>query len=438
MQHQKQRKIKSSLSRRDPGVNVSPKLVGLFTILLLAFFFIYILVFHAVLHYNDEPVVAVPVAAAVPVVAVTDHKGAAETHVRERHVFETKYASTGKETLVLKTPEGDIKIVLLPSLSKESSDYIRAMAANAGLCNPCNLYETEKSAGILRGILTNKDIPVPKVKGTCPPGSEGVVNDCPYTNKNCRCHGPVMTRGMVAWAAGETGPDFFISNDERPALSLGTQHTVWGEIEDEDSLAIVNHIIMDLPTKHLGSLNYLEKPLHIEIAMEIDAPLPISEQVRERQVVETKNTETLVLRTKEGDIKIDLLPAFSKESSDYIRAIVADASHCTPCNLYRAEKPGILQGVLTNKNIPVPTAKGTCPQGSEGVANNCPKWDEKCGCHGPVMTRGLVAWAAGETGPDFFISNYEKPGVWWGTQHTGEFASAGIVTTVSSFQKYIV
>jgi hypothetical protein len=253
MQQQKQRKIKSSLTRRDPGDLLSPKLVSIFAILLLAFFSIYILVFHAILHHkSDEPVtisVAVPVP--VPTGAANDKNGAANAvltnqnhqqhaavpvhddkkaqplpiskQVRERKV-ETKNAVTGTETLVLKTAEGDIKISLLPDLSKESVDYIRAMVADAGNCSPCNLYRAEKP-GILQGVLTNKDIPVPTVKGTCPRGSEGVSNDCPDWDKSCGCHGPVLTRGMVAWAAGATGPDFFISNYEKPALFWGTQHT---------------------------------------------------------------------------------------------------------------------------------------------------------------------------------------------------------------------
>jgi hypothetical protein len=243
MQHQKQRNIKSSMSRRDPGELLKPKLVGTFAILLLAFFFVYILAFHAILHSNsDEPVqVAEPVAVAVPVAAVNEHhQQHAAVHdvkkakpfpmskgVRERQVVvETKKAVDVTETLVLKTAEGNIKITLLPDLSKESIDYIRAMVADASNCSPCNLYRAEKP-GILQGVLTNKEIPVPTVKGTCPRGSEGVPNDCPDWDKTCGCHGPVMTKGMVAWAAGATGPDFFISHYEKPALFWGTQHTAW-------------------------------------------------------------------------------------------------------------------------------------------------------------------------------------------------------------------
>lgn len=254
MQLQKQRKIKSSISRRDPGETLSPKLVNLFAILLLTFFFIYILAFHAVLHSSDEPVaVPVPIGemhgnnrAAEAALTNENHQQHAAVHddkkvqralpmlddmkermkqVRERQDAETeKAAAARKETLVLITTEGDIKINLLPDLSKESVDYIRAMVADSGHCSPCNLYRAEKP-GILQGVLSNKEIPIPTVKGTCPQGSEGVPNACPDWDQSCGCHGPVLTKGMVAWAAGATGPDFFISNYEKPALFWGTQHT---------------------------------------------------------------------------------------------------------------------------------------------------------------------------------------------------------------------
>jgi hypothetical protein len=40
-----------------------------------------------------------------------------------------------------------------------------------------------------------------------------------------------------------------------------------GEIQDEESMKVVNHIIMELPSKNHGGLTFLEKPLHIDIAM---------------------------------------------------------------------------------------------------------------------------------------------------------------------------
>jgi hypothetical protein len=122
------------------------------------------------------------------------------------------------------------------------------------------------------------------------------------------------------------------------------------------------------------------------------------------------------------------------------------AVKCSPCNLYRAEDSGILQGILKNEQVPTVQQRGKCPKGSESVSNNCPDWDKQCGCHGPIMTKGMlrpgcdwprrqiwlmlcsfhssflsigmVGWAGGGTGPDFFIDDYEDPAKFWGTQHT--------------------
>eukprot|EP00533_Pseudo-nitzschia_delicatissima_P016755 CAMPEP_0197283674 /NCGR_PEP_ID=MMETSP1432-20130617/25052_1 /TAXON_ID=44447 /ORGANISM="Pseudo-nitzschia delicatissima, Strain UNC1205" /LENGTH=330 /DNA_ID=CAMNT_0042750667 /DNA_START=69 /DNA_END=1060 /DNA_ORIENTATION=- len=132
----------------------------------------------------------------------------------------------------------------------------------------------------------------------------------------------------------------------------------------------------------------------------------------------------LVLVTKHGNIKITLRPDLSQGSVDYIYKIVesygGNGKRCMHCNFYRAEKPGIIQGIMANKEVvPVNSVRGSCPPGAASVKNNCPEWDEHCGCHGPVMTRGSVAWAAGDSGgPDFFIDAYPNPADWWGTQHT--------------------
>ena len=127
--------------------------------------------------------------------------------------------------------------------------------------------------------------------------------------------------------------------------------------------------------------------------------------------------QTLVLTTKLGDIRIVLRPDLSKESVEYMHETVQTGCH--RCHLYRAEQPGVLQGVLegaaTNSSR-VP--RGECPAGHDHIQNSCPPEDASCGCHGPIMTRGMVAWAAGRSGPDFFINDYPQPSTWWGTVHT--------------------
>ena len=143
----------------------------------------------------------------------------------------------------------------------------------------------------------------------------------------------------------------------------------------------------------------------------------VTKQQIRGELEEQKQKEVLQLTlTNVGTIKIVLRPDFSQESVEYIHKIVQQG--CGRCNFYRAEQPGILQGVVAQKSVPIPTVKGSCPAGYETVKNDCPEWDPHCACHGPVMERGHVAWAAGVTGPDFFINNYKEPAKWWGTQHT--------------------
>jgi hypothetical protein len=125
--------------------------------------------------------------------------------------------------------------------------------------------------------------------------------------------------------------------------------------------------------------------------------------LRAAQELIQERKETLVLTTALGQIKITMRTDLSEGSVDYINRLIASGT-CNRCNFYRAEKPGILQGVMANKDVPTNQIRGNCPSGVESVKNDCPPWDAQCGCHGPVMTKGAVAWAAGQAGgPDFFL-----------------------------------
>jgi hypothetical protein len=172
-----------------------------------------------------------------------------------------------EETLVLSTSVGDLRIVLRPDLSNESVDYVKQVVRDSE-CSPCNLYRVEEP-GIVQGILKNPRIAIPTVKGPCPNDGEAVdvPNDCPDWDKSCGCHGPVMTHGMVGWAAGATGPDFFVDAYQRPARWWGTQHTVWGQIMDEASWSVID-AIWRLPSKRQGDLTYLVDPLHFDLRIE--------------------------------------------------------------------------------------------------------------------------------------------------------------------------
>jgi cyclophilin family peptidyl-prolyl cis-trans isomerase len=136
------------------------------------------------------------------------------------------------------------------------------------------------------------------------------------------------------------------------------------------------------------------------------------------KIIGEKKKEILVLTTSHGDIRIRMRPDLSAGSVDYIHRLVETG--CQRCKFYRAEQKGILQGIMAKAGVAPNTEKGSCPpEAKSDSVGNCPEWDANCACHGPIMTRGAVGWAAGQAGgPDFFVDNYRLPATWWGTQHT--------------------
>jgi Cyclophilin type peptidyl-prolyl cis-trans isomerase/CLD len=175
--------------------------------------------------------------------------------------------AVAQHIVTLSTTIGPIQIVLRPDLSFTSVQYILNVTSS---CRPCNFYRAEKP-GILQGILQSSNAAIDTStiqKGPCPIGAETVANDCPAWDAQCGCHGPVMTHGMVAWAAGATGPDFFINAySHGPATWWGTQHTVWGEIQDEHSFHTMERI-WTLPVHEGSGMRYLNEPLHIDMSVE--------------------------------------------------------------------------------------------------------------------------------------------------------------------------
>ena len=132
------------------------------------------------------------------------------------------------------------------------------------------------------------------------------------------------------------------------------------------------------------------------------------------------------MRTSLGDVTIHFTPELSGESSigyvaDVILAAASSGGGCERCEFYRAEPNMLLQGVIAHR----PSAAsrddvavvrlGPCPIENYVPENECPKHDPDCGCHGPVMTRGMVGWAGGGSGPDFFINTHVSYKVLFGT-----------------------
>ena len=154
--------------------------------------------------------------------------------------------------VTLITSVGNIVIQLRPDLSPESVQYIKALLDSPIPCKRCRFYRAEQR-GILQGVLKKPDVMPNEILGKCPDDVQDVPN----------CHGPLMTKGMVGWAAGEGGPDFFINNYPRVAEWWDHDHTVWGEVVDEDSLNVVDSFF-DLP-RHKDGLTYLDEDVQIEL-----------------------------------------------------------------------------------------------------------------------------------------------------------------------------
>jgi len=173
--------------------------------------------------------------------------------------------STSKgEVLVLTTSHGKIRMLMRADLSPESVEYIREIV-QSGKCDECKFYRAEKDF-LLQGIMKKENAKVKVTKGQCPPGYEEKTDDCPPEQFACGCHGPIMTRGMVGFAAGDTGPDFFIVAYKDPVTDWGTTHTVFGEVKDDASFSVIDKIYT-LPATKKG-LTMLDEKIDFTLSME--------------------------------------------------------------------------------------------------------------------------------------------------------------------------
>jgi cyclophilin family peptidyl-prolyl cis-trans isomerase len=166
------------------------------------------------------------------------------------------------DIVTMSTSQGDLRIKFRPDLSLPSVNYIKALLNDPGPCNNCKFYRAEKP-GILQGILKKSNVKANTILGDCPEEVKSLTHKCPEHDPNCKCHGPVMERGMIGWAGGGAGPDFFIDTYVRKAEWWNTDHTVWGELADKESLAIAISFY-ELPAT-TSRMTMLDKPVHIDI-----------------------------------------------------------------------------------------------------------------------------------------------------------------------------
>ena len=128
----------------------------------------------------------------------------------------------GPRAVTVVTPAGSMRVALRPDWHLPSVTFVQRLATERGCSGgSCHLYRVEP------GFL---------VQGTMRSFSVGA---------NTRTlRGPkIMERGEIGWAGGSAGPDFFVYLGKYPADWLGHDHTVFGILEDEASLAVAEKIV---------------------------------------------------------------------------------------------------------------------------------------------------------------------------------------------------
>ena len=157
---------------------------------------------------------------------------------------------------------GSILLRLKPQFSNSSTKF---WETGAHVQCTGNIYRNEQSL-LLQGRLDCAGIKMPVVqKGNCPQGTKiDSSRSCPPHDPECGCHGPIMRKGMVGWAGGGTGPDFFIYTGVDPATHWNHDHTVFAEVEGSDSWRVLEKL-HELPSRQDGEMIIIESPVHFRL-----------------------------------------------------------------------------------------------------------------------------------------------------------------------------
>ena len=180
--------------------------------------------------------------------------------------------------LALLTPDGLVRLKLRPEAAS-ACKYVKALLAAQAAAGAPPPIQSE----LRNGLRFYRAEPVPARWGSPdwpdnynggrwgPPysllqGSLRPLGRAPPPAQADRVQAarPVIRRGMVAWAGGGGGPDFFIALAKHP--EWGNGHTVWAEVVGDD-MAVVDAIMRrPLRVANWGSIN----------ATELVTPLPFA------------------------------------------------------------------------------------------------------------------------------------------------------------------
>jgi hypothetical protein len=136
---------------------------------------------------------------------------------------------------------GRIRILLTPEVSGvASATYVAAVARLSGLAT-ATIFRSEPGT-LVQGRIGDSRVAQIDARGPCPQGIDASKVKSSYCG--CGCNGPIMRRGMVAWAGGfGHGPDFFIfTGDDTQGDLWSHDHTVWGTLVDDESFATLDRI----------------------------------------------------------------------------------------------------------------------------------------------------------------------------------------------------
>ena len=157
-----------------------------------------------------------------------------------------------------------VRIKLRPDLSPSSAAFLREAAA-AG-CGG-SFYRNEDF--LLQGRIGCKPRQTKTAvqKGDCPPDTAPDPHRrCPAHDPNCGCHGPFMQRGMIGWAGGSAGPDWFIYTGRATATHWSHDHTVLGEVADEESWAAIDRLhALPAASTVANGMRMLAKPVQLHV-----------------------------------------------------------------------------------------------------------------------------------------------------------------------------
>ena len=132
----------------------------------------------------------------------------------------------GPRRVALVTPAGRMRVNLRPDWHLPSVLYLQRLATERQCEGSCHLYRVEPGF-LVQGTLRSFAV---------------------HANAKTLRGPKIMERGEIGWAGGGAGPDFFVYLGRLPADWLGHDHTVWGTLADEESLAIAESIVCLLYT----------------------------------------------------------------------------------------------------------------------------------------------------------------------------------------------